>query len=756
MNNNNKNITGGAKIIPMYNEPKNSPYVTNERKQINTDNYKEQEKKLGKKESQSIMPDYLVNENDPNKPVVNLQVYDTSQKPKKTYPEPPLYTPIGVPTPHTAYMPYMPYMTNGYPYQYVPNYNMPLLKNYNINITGPSVDHGRVSAIFEDVIPKAQFEADSYTLGERLNLVHYIRSILIKKGDGNDIDINGKSNNSLLSYLKFMELNPYNTNHFSSNPYFGLPNDMLIYSSCYPIRYNKQTGTVQCAPNSIGINVRIYRLRDDEYKHIKSKNNKSLSYDVWREVLYYDYVKENILKKYVCPNFVCMHAYYICENSDIDFDKILRIKGTTRNNINNNVTNAINNAILSTPSNIVTNNMAGGAPDNIIKSKLVELPSDIIKKKVNRRIEPQITPQAKNIGSLYGSLNNHVRNNIIPSHKYMPPANVPIIVPQKKEYSGKAIITLTEGPTHNLYTWASKIYKNNGNVKIMVNTGYHSSEVWRSVIMQLMIGLYVMQLHNIAISNFNMENNVYIKDISDKYVVNKYWKYKINGFDYYVPNYGYLLLIDSNYADVDVGLNTPNNNKIFKMYSDVIYNNENGTETKSSIKQKCFEAFKNTINPNIFSLSFLNIGGSKPSDDIIALLTSIHDDASNNSEIDIHYYIIKYMSMYLNNRIGTYIKENEIPNIKKDAVQQFKKGQIVAYLVDYDTYKFAIFVSEESNNQLKILYSNDPDNRKLYEKNVPVGNVFYYASSNVTQNYKPKEVQLNEESLLETYNISDV
>ena len=38
-----------------------------------------------------------------------------------------------------------------------------------------------------------------------------------------------------------------------------------------------------------------------------------------------------------------------------------------------------------------------------------------------------------------------------------------------------------------------------------------------------------------------------------------YWKYKINGSNYYVPNFGYLLMVDSLYKDLKTTDNTIKN-----------------------------------------------------------------------------------------------------------------------------------------------------------------------------------------------------
>jgi hypothetical protein len=53
-----------------------------------------------------------------------------------------------------------------------------------------------------------------------------VRGTFIQVQEGELIDFKGGPN-SLNSRLKLIELNPYNTNYFSSNPYKSLPENML-------------------------------------------------------------------------------------------------------------------------------------------------------------------------------------------------------------------------------------------------------------------------------------------------------------------------------------------------------------------------------------------------------------------------------------------------------------------------------------------------------------------------------------------------
>ena len=98
-------------------------------------------------------------------------------------------------------------------------------------------------------------------------------------------------------------------------------------------------------------------------------------------------------------------------------------------------------------------------------------------------------------------------------------------------YTGSVLTVMTESPTYNMYNWASKLYQIEGNIKRMVNTGFHTDVVWISLIFQLMVALYVMQINNLYINDFSIRNNVFIKDLPTEVNITNYWKYIINNLD---------------------------------------------------------------------------------------------------------------------------------------------------------------------------------------------------------------------------------
>jgi len=759
-------LKGGAeKVIPQYVEPKFNPGIPNEQKQIASQRYGEQ---------QAVADKYKQGQQD--KQLINLQVYQP-QKPKPEQPKeginffPSFNTnPYFPPQMANMFNPYASSML-GAMYPMTVNLN----KVYEINTNGPVDAHSKLNMIYEDLIPGKSVSTTFKTLGERLTQIQYIRTILFQNGDSTEINLDGNSSNSLLSHMKFLELNPFNTNRFSDNPYKGMPDGFLIYRTCYPIKRSIPNGQVTCSKDSMALNVRIYRLNTGGYLLNKEKNNKKIyEYNQWREIIFYEYIREYILKKKLCPNFVTLYGYYLCNKSGIKFDKITEIN-LGKPNQSGSMINPMNDLNIweKKENDFVT---------NVVKGLRQLNPGHII-----QRLET-----------------DKILHNIQPIQKPL----------DLNAYSGEVIVALTESPTYTLYTWASKIYQQEGNTRRMINTGFHSDNIWKSLIFQLMVALYVMKLHNIYIKNFSIKNNVFIKDLNIEGNIINYWKYRINGIDYYIPNYGYILLIDSNFKDfnlstlttvgtsaslplgttkttvgtsvsiglpikTDTGYLTKTTETItIETISDDNFLKRNiqptikedykldgaifdvGNTLTTDIDNKFLQMFKEGINPNNFGPDFISEGGTPPDSSIMNILQQIYGD----SETNIENYFIKYMNKFMNNRIGTYLKEQEIIHIRNDDLREFKKGQILVNEEGTGLYRFILFL-ETISGKAKILTKiktsqNDPqyidkDKEIIEEKIVQITTLFNYSlTESITQNFKINEANFNEDNLLETYNIN--
>lgn len=701
----NKSMKGGQqKIVPLFNQEKNTPYLTNTQKDIQFQKQKKMYPENNNYDSnnQGMAQSGPINTNTKGlQPMVNLQVYQP-QKPKEAPPskDPSIYN-------------WLPPTVQTYPQQYGPIVWNParnqinIVKNYDISSGGPYDNPIRLNNVYEDMLPNKNISTISNSLSERLTLNNFIRTTMFPKGDGLNTDING-SENSILTRIKFMDINPYNTYKFSNNIYSGLPNGFLIYRSCYPIQHESNNSSVSCAKGASGINVRIYMLLNKEYNDYKNKNSVD-GIEAFRDLIYYEYIKENIIKPKKCPNFVMLYGYNLLDKSGIDFNKIYKAKGLT-------------------------------LPDCLVQ-----------------QVQPNIKNSYATNATLYGSLSKIDTGSIIsgiPTSKTATTSTTitPTENPNDNKYMGQVLLLMTESPIYNLYAWCSKTYQTQGNrmVKTMINTGFYADKIWYSVLFQIMVSLYCLQIHGIAFNNYTVENNIYIKDLETQTGANTFWKYRINNVEYYIPNYGYLVLFDSNYADLSTDIKISGIKNPEKKIDGEIF------EVKpSDIKKKTFEQFKKTFTANIFSRAFVDVGGVKPSDDVLNFLGRIEKEASMDINMDIAPYFIKFMSKFINNRVGTYLKVDEVVNVFKNSKKDFKTGDIVILEKPTNVYKFVLYVKPDSTvgSMIEIL-TKDKNENDLSIKQESLDLLYPYSMvESIIPNYKLGET-FDEANLLETYIIN--
>ena len=243
------------------------------------------------------------------------KVYQPMSKPPMK-PNPNMYPPLHIPAQHPSFQ--IPL-----PYQYDIN-KMPIQNVYNISMADPRGDHSRLARIYENMVPGNQFGLSSMSLRERVDSSDYIKSIMVNMNDGKDVSLSG-GDGSLLEHLQLMEINPYNY----TNPYDDLPKgDFLLYTTAYPIRYDNDRERIQLAKNSVGLNMRMYGLTNEEYRAHYSGHGISspLSYNPWLELEYYKKINEILKDQKTTPNLVGMHFWVLDTKSRIDYKKIKEIK----------------------------------------------------------------------------------------------------------------------------------------------------------------------------------------------------------------------------------------------------------------------------------------------------------------------------------------------------------------------------------------------------------------------------------------------
>ena len=726
------------------------------------------------------------------KPLLNLQLYPEKKN------KPPQKQPMNNPNSYKLGFtndPFNPVQFTNYMQQ---NYNPPqVIKEYNINLNGFQSNHMRAAMIYEDILPDKISLGNQTSLGERISLYEFLRSVFFPSGDGQNIDVDSQNHKSILSHLKFMDLNPYNSFKFSSNPYKGLPHGFLLYRSCYPIRnaMNKSS-EVSCAKNSTGMNVRVYKLPDSAYLINKfSEDYSFIKYDEWRELSYYEFVREKILKKKICPNFSLMYGYHLPTKCGINFNDLEK------------VTDIRKQYQPLSEKEIKSNEQINIQKDLVFIDKMENDPD--FKKKIENHLKYPIQDTTNKFVKIPG-LENHPdlknlkisANDVLVVNKDGLNKKQGILLENDlSKYTGKAILSLTEAQNYNLLGWASLTYEQHGIHKRMINTGYHPANVWKNVLFQIAAALYVLQINKLYFENFSLDNNVFIKDLKLSGDVTNCWKYVINGVEYYIANHGYLVMIDSNFKDYNeneeskftlkkdkdgnfikklenkcnetfkgeklpsviekkVDLNDNKfkiNGKIFDTGDEILNDEE--------YEEKCFDMFKRSFDPNNFGRDYFNNGGVMLPEEVKTLLEKINKEFSNkDSPKNIDYYIYKFFGCFNNNRVGTFIKDSEKSNLEKSIDGNiFKKGEICGYIDNTGIDKFCIFLDNlnDNNNEpehqpkAKIITKNNHTDNDTYIKDIEYYKLKKYLQIEpIEQNYKVNGSNLKEDELLEIYYIN--
>ena len=781
---------GSGNIVPPYKDLKNTPFKSTESKFIKTKQEGERSNIHRKPESTPII-EFKVNDNILNK---------NFQQPKQA----PIY-----PSFDNFYTnPWNPYLNIGQMGQQAPTY-----KNYyTLNMPGPSGEHLKISTIYEDVLPvkigSGLFVNSFVTLGERLIMYAYVRSIFVKHNDGEYVDMTSDKNHkpdriNLFHYIKLMDINPYHFSRLTNNPYKSLPSRMLMYRSCYPQMFDPVTNMFVCAKTSIGMNIRIYEMNVGELNIKRLSNSiKFDSFDLWREVSFYEFIREEVVKRKISPNFINMFCYFISDSVGVKFNKLRNIKKQLeyrnlskysdrqkmlneiyQKEFEDQITDTGNkdigeleivfdrrNTIHDEDLDVKDRKVNDLELQQYINgsNQIVILPSDELNPiKLDKKISK--TELFKRLKNIKVSISHGKdKSNIILSLDTMTKTqfisllrNIDLTIS-----TNETLVVLTESPTYNLLNWATRTYESFDGWKKMIDTGFHTEDIWNSILFQMLIILGVLYKYKIAFNKFTIEDNIYIKDIASDDQIIGYWKYKINGIDYYVPNYGYLVVCDSNFKDIDFGdysLNQLDKEYMYKIYSRQLYENDRNKLTDIDIEAMLLENFKNIINPNVFGPSFTNSGGVRPSEYILNIISSIYSEVNNTNDANAFNYIYKYFRGYMNNRVGTYMKPTETVNIIQQG-HNFNQGQMVAYQLQQNVYQWALYVEAENAQNSKVLLRGQPVDTTLntdihggqiIESSVNTNSLFGYSvTERVEQTYKAQISKLSEDDLLETYIIN--
>jgi len=698
-----KNMVGGndKPSVAPYKSEKNDPFRTND--QRNTFKKAEDDKQPVK-----------------TPPVILEQkVYDVSKQTQPKPELPPAYVPL--------------YNTAGesiaVPFTHIPNpgYNKPMQKVYNISLANPLHDFTTISRVYEDIIPGDPRSFSFTTTYERTQLINFMRNLINNNIDGESMNVTG-GKNSLLSSIKLLKLNPYS---LDKNPYLDLGSNFLIYNAAYPIRYDETKDNIFISKNAHGVNVRLYPLTYGEAQGSKLKADiDNFDYDLWREIKFYNHIRDEIIKKKLSPNFIAPILRKEDELSNIHWSKLAEIQKKRVEDIKKTkqfiflddtkleiyILEKINDSSFNThissielilepyKKNITINKLNFSHPDYIPISNKYKISSyPFIIFKYNGKYDPY--PGEMNSDDIVG----YIKKNILS----LEAINI-------KVNTGKSVILLTEAPTNNFISWASPTYQTSGSLKKMIATGFHKKEVWESVLFQLMHILYILQKEEIYFDELSLKNNIYIKDLYYEPNTTNYWIYKIDDLEYYVPNYGYLVLFDSKYADVESGDYKIKSSKLFPANNDKINKDKKKTDDTAVIlpdiafdfKKLIYNKFKDLFNRDTLNTELKLQGGLPPDEDILSLISSIN----NHTDENIENYFYTYFRKFLNNRVGTFLMKTEKELINLTNRPLFNKGELLIKMDRYGEYKWVIFKQDVNKIVKKII--NKDNNNNIIEEDV--------------------------------------
>jgi hypothetical protein len=636
---------------------------------------------------------------------------------------------------------------------FMKNFYTPFIyKDYHINIGGPDGDHIQASMIYEDALPQQNVYTSYKSLKERNNLTLHIRSTFIQKEEGEIITFGGREN-SILSRLKLISLNPYDSNRFSSNPYDSLPKDMFIYNSCYPIIFDRSGATTQCKKDSSSINMRVYRLKIEEAILINQIIKKPIIFDNME----YDFKNKQLLRDII----------NVLQDDDLDKEK-------KKLSISNYLDKELESR--DDPDKIQFLNKFDYASKSIEEQKKQIF--SFFNNKINMKLKELSFKEFNIWREIYyykfireEMCKNLVSPNFVQSYCYFVDNNskinfnrngkIDLMSNLTELYSKKVLVLLTESPNYSFFDWCSDIYEKEYNINKQIYRGFKTDEEWFSIIAQMLISFYIMCHYGFIITDMELRYNFYIKEVGIPKDSSQYWRYIINGIEYYIPCHGSLLLIDSNYRDLD-----PKENK-FKIYSlDFEEDKEEKEKLNKQITKMVIENALKCINFNNFTQDFKNSGGVTPSEKVKKYLDIINKDienlskSSNLSNFNKNLFMNEFnivlrtnLKNFVHNRIGTPLRESEVRYISKGDVRPFKKGELILYESKWQTYEIVLFMELLDDAECYII-TKDLQNNELFVKKSPLDILYHYSNTEIIkQDTKPGEPSLNLDYIIESYQI---
>lgn len=552
--------------------------------------------------------------------------------------------------------------------------NFPIQKIYNVSMANPTGNHEMLNLLFQDIIPNIAGSLTFNSLSERNELIRFISSSINKIANGETMALTPNifsGEISILSYLKLTNLNPYRT--LIETPYTSLPDNFLLYQAGYPVKYNPESNKVELQSDAIPINIRLYKLDDISRDTTTIKLEHDI--DIKDLAIIDNKIKLDFKSLDVDIKNLPFHKRDSPAWKDLDYYKKIRQE-----------------IIIPKKSPHFI---------NLISWK-IDYDSKIQYDKLKQLGE---TFDKDTINILINDITNYLNNHTLRMTK----------VP--------SLMLLTEAPTQSLINWGSLLYQDVGSVKKIVQTGFHSKEIWKNILFQLITVFYSFSKLKIAFNEFELERNIFIKDTNINPNQTGYWKYIINNIEFYLPNKGYIIMVDSSFKSEYTNINY--NDLLKKQLKNIL---DELTELDKKIKT-----------------GFLQL----PTE-IITLIKKINENIDENKDYD--NILVDLFSEYLNNRLGSNLNNQEKDNIIRLFTPNFRRGEIVIHQERFSDFKFVLYLQDVASYKVKIVTKDISGNFTTIE--IPKGAISKFNPLTlVEQIFDEKKELMTENELIETYNL---
>lgn len=268
--------------------------------------------------------------------------------------------------------------------------------------------------------------------------------------------------------------------------------------------------------------------------------------------------------------------------------------------------------------------------------------------------------------------------------------------------NNSCMVVLTEAPNMNILEWMTNERTYDFNKRQQSNHGYHHEEEWQSIYFQLIVAIYVLTKNDIYIEDFGYEN-IWIKQVPDI----GYWIYIIEGIKYYVPNCGFIVLIDTSFRDIN-RLQSNSDNQKKRIKSNKLFEDDPTYELN--------KMFTNIFNKEPFGRGLINASVRLPHKSILDMVSECHTDIQDRT-FNIPNIINKEMSYYLHTKLGDQLDENLIGE-QFDDNADIREGDSVCYTDDHGNKKFGIYsgglnILTKNNKNIDVIQRNNADLEKV-------------------------------------------